>query len=187
MWATWLLILVITPSVAVADTGIPMLALAWPTAWVTLAPVVLIEALLARRLLTLSWKESAWLSLRANAWSTLVGIPLAWLLMLAIQILGTLGLVLLPSPGRHSPWSFAVAPLFSAWVPPTHERWPIFAAGCVLCLPFYAVSVKLEARMAETVVPREAALRWARTANRTTYALFAAGLLVAAIVAKMVR
>lgn len=173
------------PSPALADSGIPMLALAWPAAWVTLAPVVLIEMLVARRVLALSWGRCAWLSLRANAWSTVVGIPLAWLLMLGAEIVGAILVTLLGLFGRPPLWSLApLAPLFSAWVPPFEmaPHWTILGAALMLCVPFYAVSVRLEARTAERFVDSAAALRWARAANRTTYALFALGLVVAGLV-----
>lgn len=176
-------LLLLVPGVANADVGIPMLAFAWPAAWASLPVVVLLEGVAAHRLLALSFKDSLWLSLRANAWSTLIGIPIGWAAMLALEFLMALVLTALPRGFlTGSPLRFLVAPFYAAWIPPTRDVWPLFAAGLLLCFPFYALSVRLEARIAESVVPKPAALRWARAGNRITYGLFAAGCLIGSIV-----
>lgn len=60
---------------ALADVGLPMLVVAWPTAWILFVPVVLVEALVARKMLSLSARDALKLSLVANTWSTLSAFP----------------------------------------------------------------------------------------------------------------
>src|SRR5512139_2297480 len=117
-WQGWAaaVAIALTPSYARADVGIPMLAFAWPAAWLTLPPVVLIEGIAARRMLGLSYKEGLLLSLRANAWSTFVGIPVAWVVMLGIEMLAGLLLSTLPSTVlSESAFQLLAAPFFAAW------------------------------------------------------------------------
>ena len=46
-----ILILILLPTVAQADAGLPMLALLWPAFWVLFIPIVIIEAWVARRII----------------------------------------------------------------------------------------------------------------------------------------
>jgi hypothetical protein len=152
---------------ALADAGFPMLVLAWPAALLLFVPVVLVEGLLARRMLGLSTRDALKLSLIANAWSTLLGVPLTWLALLLLEIVGTLPLNLVAGNSRLV-WLFA--PLYAAWLPPVNGFWPVFASGAVLCVAFFFASVWIEARSARRRVPADRALAWAKRANLVTYA-----------------
>jgi hypothetical protein len=68
--ATWL-----TSSAAVANTGVPMIGIMWPGSWLLFPIVVLIEGLVARRMLHLDYRTALVVSAKANAWSTFIGIP----------------------------------------------------------------------------------------------------------------
>jgi hypothetical protein len=155
------------PTSAGADTGIPMLVVVWPSAWALFIPVVLVEAYVARRLLSLSFAESAKLSFIANAWSTFVGIPLGWLALFLIEMVGGLGLSLL-KPEVKGAW-LLLSPLFAAWLGPAPRGWHIYAAAACLCVPFMLVSIRVESWSAQKRVPAEQARRWARIANLITY------------------
>lgn len=76
--------LLLLPRLAIADTGIPMLALAWPVAWCLLPAVILSEAYFARRELGLAWGASVRLSAIANLISTFAGIPLILALVVVV-------------------------------------------------------------------------------------------------------
>jgi hypothetical protein len=64
---------------AEADTGIPMLAITWPGMVVALIPVVLLEWWVMTSRLTFSKRKLLKLTAITNVVSTVVGIPLAWL------------------------------------------------------------------------------------------------------------
>jgi hypothetical protein len=155
------------PAAARADTGIPMLVLVWPSAWALFIPVVLVETYVAKRLLGLPLAESAKLSFVANAWSTFVGIPLGWLGLLFIELVGGLGVSLL-KPDFTGAW-LLLSPLFAAWLGPTTRSWHVYAAAACLCIPFMLVSIRVERWSAQKRISSDQARRWARTANLVTY------------------
>ena len=64
-----------------------MLLLAWPASWAAFLPIVLVEGAIARQLLHLSFGAGIRLALVANAWSTLVGIPLTWIALTMLEFL----------------------------------------------------------------------------------------------------
>ncbi|WP_437964287.1 hypothetical protein WMF04_31805 [Sorangium sp. So ce260] len=174
------------PETALANAGIPMIYLAWPASWVVFVPVVLVEAAVAQRVLGLPTRDALKLSLAANAWSTLAGIPITWALLLLPEML--VGLIL--SAFRLDPSTLAIAlfaPLFAPWLPPVKEGWIVFAAGAFLCVPFFFASVWVEARSARRRVPAAQALRWARRANTVTYGFFLALLLLAALISRLTQ
>jgi hypothetical protein len=162
-----LAIVVLSPAVAAANMGAPMLVLAWPTLGVLFVPIVVVEGLLARRLLGIPTVEALKLSLRVNAFSTIVGVPVTWIALVLLE-----GLVgsLLDAAGASSRGvpAMIAAPFFAAW-PPATKAWHVYAAGAVLCVPFGAASAWLEARAVPDEIPRPDARRWARWANLATY------------------
>jgi hypothetical protein len=163
---------------ASADAGFPMLIVAWPAAGILFVPVVLVEGLIARRMLGLSTRDALKLSLIANIWSTLVGVPLTWLALLLLEMVG----ILLGSLASSTRLSWLLAPLYAAWIPPVNGWWPLYASGAVLCVAFFFASVWTEARSARRRVPPDKALAWAKRANLVTYAPVFVALVAAAIV-----
>jgi hypothetical protein len=167
----------LAPVSARADVGIPVGALFWPATWVLFLPVALIEALVARRILGLGFSGSLKLSLKANAWSTVAGVPLACVLTFLVGLFASSG-----SYGvRSAPW---LAQLFfgsAVWLEGLPD-WAYFAGPTLICIPCYFLSVWIETWSAAKLVPRSEARRWAKVANAITYGLFVAGLLSAALV-----
>jgi hypothetical protein len=158
------LCLTLWPVSARADIGIPVVAVFWPATWVLFIPVVLVEALVARQMLGLSYGEGFKLSLKANAWSTFLGVPLASVLTCV------LGLIL--GSGRNplglSRW---LSDLFfgsAVWMDGV-PNWALLAGPALICVPCYVLSVWIETWSASKTVPREDARRWAVTANLITY------------------
>jgi hypothetical protein len=173
----------LVPSVASADAGIPMLVLVWPGAWLALLPVVLVEALVARRLLRLRFGRSLRVALVANLVSTGVGIPVTWLGLVLVEMLGALGIAgttVFATDFESDRWfQLAFFPFMAAWLPDS-APWMVVAAAIVLCVPFYFVSVWLEFLVARRFLPefeRVQVKRWSRIANAVSYGLIVLGLL----------
>ncbi|XXX72978.1 hypothetical protein WMF30_35550 [Sorangium sp. So ce134] len=172
------------PKAALANAGIPMIVLAWPASWITFVPVVLVEAAVAQRVLRLPTREAIKLSLAANAWSTLAGIPITWALLTVLEM--SVGPILSMAHGDlGTAANLLMLPLSAPWLGPVKEGWKVFAAGAFLCVPFFFASVWIEARSAGRRVPAADALRWARRANSATYGFFLVALALAALVARM--
>ncbi|WP_437671573.1 hypothetical protein [Sorangium sp. So ce131] len=171
------------PKAALANAGIPMIVVAWPASWIAFVPVVLVEAAVARRVLALPTREALKLSLAANAWSTLAGIPITWALLMGLEMLAGLMLSMV-GPDLGTVATSLLIPFYAPWLPSVEERWIVLAAGAFLCVPFFFASVWIEARSAGRRVPAAEALRWAKRANAVTYGFFLVMLALAALVAR---
>jgi len=126
-----------------ANAGVPMLALHLPVIFASLLPIILVEALVARRLLGRPLKRSLGPVAVANAVSMLAGFPLLWFCAVAGQMLvgGGGGL------GLETWWQklYAVT-VQSAWLIPYESdlHWMIPAAGLFMLIPAFFVSVWIE-------------------------------------------
>jgi hypothetical protein len=177
-----LVLLLATPTAAHANVGIPMLAYAWPAAWVVLLPVIALEALVARRIFRSDWPSSFKVAGLSNFISTLAGIPIAWVAVLLLGSLVHFFASLLP----RAVGVWVHMPFYAAWLPPYRDSppWLIPAAGAVLCVPFFIASVWIERRVAQRFVGFHSTdvRRWAWRANLASYSLIAAGLIILALV-----
>lgn len=169
---------IICCSPAKADAGVPMLAIIWPASWFLLLAIIPIEALIAVRILKTGWKRNLIMVSVANAFSTLLGIPVTWILLVLCQMFsgggGAYGL------GTNETRLLAVT-LQSPWLIPYEAdlNWMIPAATAVLCVPFFFMSVFVEEISARRFVEKEdrALLRrWAWQANGITYGCIVIGL-----------
>lgn len=131
-----------------ADAGIPMIVFTFPAMVLLLIPVVATEAFLCKKWLGLS----TWTALKANAASnlasTLLGIPGAWAIMLAVEF-GTMGLVeRIPKlQNWDTPLSNTIFLILdSAWLGPIRgdSIWIVPAATLVLLVPFFFASYSIE-------------------------------------------
>lgn len=128
-----------------ANAGIPMLFLVWPAQWLALIPIVVIESVVIARAVGSSTKAQLWPVSKANLLSTLVGVPVAWLAMLAVEA-GAAGILfgLLPSSLTDAPWvRYATFPLMAAWIGGS-SKLEFQAAFLVLAIPFCLVSIYVE-------------------------------------------
>lgn len=131
------------PSLSYANVGIPMLALAWPVQWLALIPVVLIESEVFRRVLGVPFSSLVRPLGKANVISTLVGIPVAWLVMLTLEMVVATGLSQIPTEPKTSEYIYyALFPLMVAWV--ADSGWQLTAAFVILTIPFCIISIYLE-------------------------------------------
>jgi hypothetical protein len=170
------LLLLARPAPARADAGIPMIVLTFPPMLMSLVPVILLEAALLSRILKLGFKASLPPAVVANAVSTVIGFPLSWFLMLALELLTT---------GGGTAWGIASIPgkvvavtLQAAWLIPYEKElwWMIPAAAAFGLVPAYFISVFIEAAIVRRYFRQEtrAKLRAAVVrANLASYALLA--------------
>lgn len=79
-------LILMVPSVALADAGIPMIIMSFPVMLFALIPVTIIEAIVLSRYLKIRFVTAFDASFDANLASTFAGIPLAWLILLAIEL-----------------------------------------------------------------------------------------------------
>jgi hypothetical protein len=81
-----LVLAVCFPDMAQANAGLPMIVIAWPAAWLLLIPIVLFEAFLAHKIIHVDFKKAIKISSIANIVSTLIGMPITWVILVAAQM-----------------------------------------------------------------------------------------------------
>lgn len=126
-----------------ANAGIPMLFWQLPVALIALLPIVLVESLVSWPILRQPPLRVGLRVLQANALSTFVGIPIAWIGMVVINIATTGG----GAHGFDTPWAaFRSIVLQASWLVPYEHQlvWLIPAATLVLLVPYFLVSVLAE-------------------------------------------
>ena len=167
------LVLCIAPGVAQANAGVPMIFLVMPAMVISLVPIVIVEALYLAHTMRLTGKAAGKASAIANLVSTLVGIPLTWLGLVAGQLITggdtAHGLGTLPDKLLAVTWQ-------APWLIPYESElgWMIPAAGLMLLGPFFLVSWWTEYLVARRMlVDIEARLlkKAVRNANLLTYGL----------------
>jgi hypothetical protein len=165
--------LLLVPLPARGDSFIPTLGLLWPAAWLVLIPVILVEALVAERVLGMGYGAACRAVGAANLRSTLIGIPVTGLLMAAVQVWTLIAI----HPATQSPFGgFAVTTLV---LTEYAEEWMIPASAIFYSVPFLFMSVYVERRSMETHFSDEArskVRRWAWQANALSYGLIEVGL-----------
>ena len=133
--------------ILIADAGLPMIAIVWPVAWLAFLPVVLVESLVARKVLGLGFRRAIKVTAAANAISTLVGIPISWFALVVLDVVTCGG----------GPWQAAASSSdkilsvcrHAAWLWPIPVmkgdlEWAVPVAALILCIPFYFASVLIE-------------------------------------------
>lgn len=131
-----------------ADAGIPMIFLTLPAMVMLLIPVIVIEGLLCKKWLELTTWQAMKSNAVSNLASTIVGVPVAWAIMLALEF-GTMSVVDKSQTIQnwHSPIANVIFfSLSSAWIGPPEGKnaWLIPAATLVLLVPFFFASYGLE-------------------------------------------
>jgi tetratricopeptide (TPR) repeat protein len=175
-------ILFASPAPAWADGGVPMLVIMGVPMWLALLVIIPLEAVMARQIISLSWKASFKVSTLANLFSTLLGVPLTW----GVLVLAEWGIFRLLDYNHSGATSYLQQPgsepitllISSPWLLPMWSDiyWMIPAAGLILCIPFFFVSVWSENIVARKLVKselRHKALSWAWKANAASYTLMA--------------
>jgi hypothetical protein len=131
-----------------ADAGIPMIVLAFPAMLMLLVPISIVEGFLYKKWLALTTWEAMKSSAASNLASTIIGVPIAWAVMFAVEFAGT-GLMERNHgiENWHSPLASVLFVFFgSAWIGPPDRAslWIIPAACLVLLIPFFFASYWIE-------------------------------------------
>jgi hypothetical protein len=165
-----------------------MLAVAWPAQWLVLIPIVLLEAEIVRRRVNLPIKQVIWPTAKANFVSTLVGVPVAWLVMLMPLMVVSFGYTLFPAEYDVPVWlQYLVFPLTAAWVSGS-GIWQAYFAFVVLAVPFCLVSIFLEKGVLWKAFPdieRDEINRAVVQANVSSYILLTVGAAAVPLMVKM--
>lgn len=129
-----------------ANIGVPMIFGQVILMALALVPIVVVETFLIAKDLKLPFKAAIKNVLAANIWTTFVGVPLAWAVVLVLEML-TQSVSDLTNP---SPMEMLHAiTLGSAWLVPyqSHLYWMIPAAASFLLFPSFIASVFIETRV----------------------------------------
>lgn len=144
-----------------ADVGIPMMFIQWPLMIGALIPVIIVEALLIRRWVQLSYRDAFIGVTKANLFSTLVGLPLAFLVIFVLQMVV---LISVASAAEQRHWnldSLQASPFIRiveftlgiAGRPDNAAYWQIPLAAALLLVPSFYVSVWVERFMCRRAWP----------------------------------
>jgi hypothetical protein len=135
--------LISTP--AMADAGLPMIIVSFPAMVLALIPIIFIEAYIMKKggIVFESALKGAAIS---NIASTIIGIPLAWAVLLFIQF------GVYAEMDKHGFEMPSFGPLLTAalnapMLGPTGSPWQIDIAFLVLLIPFFWVSYFIERRV----------------------------------------
>jgi len=166
---------------AQANSGVPTIAVIWPVSWFLLLLIIPLEAQVAVKVLKVDYVVGLCISARANIISTLVGIPIAWALLAAIEML-----VWQRLPHTEIPSTFWLQHAFTdgAWLMPLWDapKWYAPVALCLLNIPFCLMSVYVEQwsikNQREHDFTNLMALKWAWEANLLSYTLITAGIIL---------
>ena len=166
-------LLCFAPKVAFANAGVPMIFLVMPTFAIAIVPIVIIESVYLAKTLKISGKVAGKTATISNLVSTLVGIPLTWILLVVIQIL-TGGD---KAYGLNSTLDKILAVTWQApWLIPYESalHWMVPVAGLVLLIPFFFVSWWSEYLVSKKLLDATRVViikRAVRNANLITYGL----------------
>lgn len=176
------LLVILWPMQALANIGLPMVAIYLPPAWLGLIPIIALEAALGVWRFGVPPRAAFIAQAAANCFSTLVGLPLAWMLLALIELFFFGTAIGLNTPLRRV---YAVT-VQAPWLIP-YERdlwWMIPASVTVLTVPFCAMSVLLEYPVVRRLVrdlPQRTVRSWVVRANVVSYASLLLVLVTASI------
>lgn len=157
-------------AILLADIGIPMISLILPTAWLALIPVILIEAFIGKRVTQMPFRRSFYGATVANLFSSLLGIPLTWLLLAIIE-----GQYFSEAKGINTvPRMIYAVTIQSPWLIPYESElpWMVPIAAVVLCIPLWLMSVVTEYAIVRTLfrsMERSLLWQWMWKANAASY------------------
>jgi hypothetical protein len=156
--------------ILIADAGLPMIAWYLPRMWLALVPVILLEAAIGMRITGLSFRRAAWAATAANCFSTLIGVPLAWIVLATVELIGFGSAEGLDSFGSRV---YAVT-VQSPWLIPYEKDlwWMVPIAAVCLAVPFWSISVVSEYAVVRRLAPDASAAalwRWMWIGNLASY------------------
>ena len=154
----FLLIFIITliPALAYANAGLPILAILWPLSLPAFFPVVFLESYVLNKNLVLGYKKSFVVSIKANIITTIIGLPIAWVACLIIEILLMLFFTEVAGAESYPSVLFKALPesisniltviMTFPWLGPWQEggHWIIPFATSIMLIPCFFVSYWME-------------------------------------------
>ena len=146
------LVLGASPTTVLANAGLPLLGIVWPVAWVMLIPVIFIEAVVCAKRLNISIYRSLRATTLGNIASTLIGIPLTWVALVAIQIATSFIFYQAGVSTSSTPLRYLLLPIHSAWIG-GYLGTEIYFAFLFLCIPFCIVSIWIENKIFRRMAP----------------------------------
>lgn len=169
--------LLLCPGVAYADMGLPMVAVFLPPMWLALPVVVLVEAVVLSRMLSVGMRSAIRSAAAGNLVSTFLGVPLAWL-VLAVAELYCCG----SARGLSTIGSRIYAVTVQApWLIPYEGEfwWMVPCALVVLGLLFWLVSTLVEAPFNRWLLaPADPKRIWRATLVANAWSYVALGVLI---------
>jgi hypothetical protein len=176
-------IALLIPALAAANMGVPLVAVFLPPLWLALVPIVLLEASVVARMLGGRLQNSLVPVGVANVLSTVLGIPLMWVVLAVAQLIFAGDATGLSTPGLKI---YAVT-VQAPWLIPYEDelKWMVPSALVVMAIPAFCLSVLVEwqviARFKE-FQGRSRVLRAVAVSNLLSYALLAVFFVVLAYV-----
>jgi hypothetical protein len=152
-----------SPATAYADAGVPMLPVTYPLILFFLVPVIAIEVFYIQRRLRTQWRNTIVATTIANTLTMLLGYPLIWILLVALQFRSTYFL-------NHTNAVFIMI-LTAAWPTPEYGAdWEILAAFLILLVPAFLLAAFVEGVLLSR-------FRWLRSNRRSTHTVWVANVL----------
>jgi hypothetical protein len=160
-----------------ADAGLPMVAVFLPPLWLAFVPIVLLEAMALSRLMAIPLRRALLSALAGNIASSLVGIPLTWVILAALELACCGSAFGLSTFGSKL---YAVT-VQAPWLIPYEDdlSWMIPSALVAMAIPCFIASVLIEApinRLFFKSIPSRAL--WRATVLSNAYSYLLLGVLV---------
>jgi len=170
-----------------------MIFLTFPAMVALLLPIIFLEALLCKKWLGIDTWTALKSNAAANAASTLIGVPGAWVVMFCLEFVASYSIIKTPALSRlaeqwHSPIANALTALVSAaWLAPDEKNlyWMVPVAALGLLVPTFFLSVWIEAFVLDRMISMPEAdpsnltsirgRRAVRNTNLVSYSLLAIG------------
>lgn len=158
-----------------ADAGVPMLFVTFPAMLIALIPIIVVETFVLGRLVRARVLSAIKPVAIANVVSTVVGIPIAWFVLVFLELLTGGG----SAYGLATPTQRFLAVTWQApWLDPYGQdlSWMIPTASLVLLVPFFFVSYWIEALIVSSMMksfPEKQVRKAVFAANLSSYALLA--------------
>jgi hypothetical protein len=170
-------IVLAVPAAAFANAGVPMIAIVYPGMGILLLPVIIIEVVVLRRRLSSPLRRTAIMVTVSNLVSTVFGVPLTWMVLVALQAVTGGGGSAGPSFDTFAGKLLAVT-WQAPWMMPYESDmyWMMPVASLVLLVPFFFVSWLIEYQLSRLFlrdVDKADLKRAVLIANLVSYAMLA--------------
>ncbi|WP_050932015.1 hypothetical protein [Aestuariivita boseongensis] len=168
--------LLMLPTAAWANAGLPMMSLTAPLMVFSLLPVIIVEASFLTKILSLAFGNAVRLSGIANLASMLIGVPLTWLVLVILQGLNPLAGRPLDNPTDATLLHVWETLLNAPWIGLNGPDWKIPLAMTLLLVPYFLISWFTEFWIVErsSNLDRLQVKKACLFANTTTYLLMVA-------------